>query len=762
MDIYLDASRPAAERALDLISRMKFEEKIAQMGSVWAMELLEDGKFSSPLARNLISHGLGQASRAGVGTGLEPARIAMFVNDLQRFLVKETRLGIPAIVHEECLTGFMAREATIFPQIIGMASTWDPDLMSRVTGVIRRQMLAVGVRQGLSPVLDVARDPRWGRIEETFGEDPYLIAKMGVAFIRGLQGDNIKQGVIATPKHFAGYGKSEAGLNHAPSDIPSRLLREVYLYPFEKAVREAGALSIMNAYQEIDGVPCAASRELLTNILRDEWGFDGIVVSDYFAVQMLNTHHRVAKNSLEAAFLAISAGIDLELPRGDCFTSDLKEKIDSGDLPMAVIDRAVFNVLKIKIMLGLFEKPYVSPPAVKKLFDTGADRKLALEAAHKSIVLLKNEGGLLPLAGDTGKIAVIGPVAHDARLQLGDYTYPAHIGLTAITAQSLNCRLPAEGIQPDMIPVHITTLLDGIKSAVGAKTEVIHVRGCQYDGHFDVEIDEAVKLAAMSDIVILALGGKSGLTTECTCGEMRDSASLRFPAVQETLARAVFDAGKPVVLVVMDGRPLELGWMAQKIPAIIWAWKPGEEGGNALADVLFGRYNPGGKLSITFPHNVGQVPLYYALKPNGGKSQFWGDYIDCQAGPLYEFGYGLSYTTFELSNLVISPSHIKPDGLITIKCNVKNKGSRPGDEVVQLYVNDVVASLTRPVLELKGFRRVSLQPGQSKEVVFELPVEEMAFYGRDMKPVLESGLFKVMVGTSSKNISLQGDFFVLQ
>jgi beta-glucosidase len=760
MEIYRDASRPAADRATDLLARMTFEEKIAQVGSVWAMEVLEDRKFSADQATVLMSHGLGQVSRAGVGTGLKPAQIAGFVNDLQRFLVENTRLGIPAIVHEECLTGFMAREATIFPQIIGMASTWEPELVQRMTEIARRQMLAVGVRQGLSPVLDVARDPRWGRIEETFGEDPYLIARMGVAYIRGLQGRDIREGVIATVKHFAGYGKSEAGLNHAPSDIPPRMLREVYLYPFEKAVREAGVLSVMNAYQEIDGVPCTASRELLTQILREDWGFDGIVVSDYYAVLLLNTYHRVARDGLEAAKMALSAGIDMELPRGDCYTVALQKKIASGELQASVIDRAVTRVLKMKFMLGLFEKPYTSPPDVKKIFDTATDRELALEAARKSIVLLKNDSDLLPLAKKAGKVAVIGPAANNPRLQLGDYTYPAHIGLTSMTAQSLNCHLPAEDVKADLIPVRVITLLEGIKSRAGPDMEVLYAAGCDYNGSSTGGIAEAVELAVRSDAVILALGGKSGLTTECTCGEMRDSADLRLPGVQELLAKAVCDTGRPVVLVVMDGRPLDLDWMAQKLPAILWAWKPGEEGGNALADVLFGDYNPGGKLPVTFPRRVGQVPAYYGHKPSGGKSQFWGDYADCPVGPLYEFGYGLSYTTFELSNLQVLPARAKPDGLVTVTCNVKNTGGRQGDEVVQLYVNDAVSSLTRPLLQLKGFRRISLQPGQNAEVGFELPVEELAFYGVDMKLAVEPGLFRILVGTSSKIIALRGEFNV--
>jgi len=760
MEIYQDASRPATERSADLLAMMTFEEKIAQVGSVWAMELLVDGKFSPGKAAAQIQNGLGQVSRAGVGTALKPSQIAVFVNDLQRFLVEKTRLGIPAIVHEECLTGFMAREATIFPQIIGMASTWEPELVQRMTRVAGRQMLAVGVRQGLSPVLDVARDPRWGRMEETFGEDPYLIARMGVAYVEGLQGRDIRDGVIATVKHFVGYGKSEAGLNHAPSDIPPRMLREVYLYPFEKAVREAGVLSVMNAYQEIDGVPCTASRELLTQILRDEWGFDGIVVSDYYAVLMLNTYHRVARDGTEAAKMALSAGIDMELPRGDCYTVALQKKMDSGELSAGILDQAVARVLKMKFMLGLFEKPYINPPDVKRIFDTAADRDLALEAARKSIVLLKNDGDLLPLSKKAGKVVVIGPAADDARIQLGDYTYPAHIGLTSMTAQSLHCHLPAEDVKADLVPVKVVTLLEGIKSRAGRDTEILYAAGCDYAGSSTGGIAEAVELAAGSDAVVLALGGKSGLTTECTCGEMRDSADLRLPDVQELLAKAVFAAGRPVVLVVMDGRPLDLDWMTEKIPTIVWAWKPGEEGGNALADVLFGDYNPGGKLPVTYPRRVGQVPIYYGHKPSGGKSQFWGDYVDCPVGPLYEFGYGLSYTTFELGALHVSPTRVKPDGKVTVTCEVKNTGDRPGDEVVQLYINDAVSSLTRPLMQLKGFKRVGLQPDQSAEVGFELPVEELAFYDVDMKLAVEPGLFRIMVGTSSKNIALRGEFTV--
>jgi len=758
MEIYRDASRPVADRVQDLLSRMTLDEKIAQTGSAWAMQVLEDRKFSTEKANKLMKNGLGGISRAGVGTALEPGRIATFVNDLQRFLLENTRLGIPALVHEECLTGFMAREATIFPQIIGMASTWEPGLVEGMMEVARGQMLAVGVRQGLSPVLDVTRDPRWGRVEETFGEDPYLVARMGVAYVRGLQGDEIKSGVIATVKHFAGYGKPEAGLNHAPSDIPPRMLREVYLYPFEKAVREAGALSVMNAYQEIDGVPCAASRELLTGILRKEWGFDGIVVSDYYAVLLLNTFHRVAADRTAAARLALDAGIDMELPSTDCYTGALKADVASGNFPVERIDRAVARVLQMKFRLGLFEKPYVEPPSVSKVFDTAENRVLALEAARKSIVLLKNTGNLLPLDKDLGTIAVIGPNAHSARNQLGDYTYPGHIGITAMTADSLDCKFAAEDIQPDTIPVRVVTLLEGISAGLAGRSKILYAAGCGAGDGPEELINEAVNIARQADAVILAVGGRSGLMPDCNCGEMRDSADLRLPQDQEGLIKAVCETGKPVVLVIVDGRPLALGWIAERIAAILMAWKPGEEGGNAMADVLFGDYNPGGKLPVTFPRSAGQVPVYYGIKPSGGKSQFWGDYTDLAATPQYEFGFGLSYTTFELSNLRITPERVKADGIVTVRADVKNTGRRQGDEVVQLYINDVVASLTRPAMQLKGFRRVSLQAGELATAEFALPVEELAFYDINMQLAVEPGVFTVMVGTSSKNIALTGQF----
>jgi beta-glucosidase len=515
----------------------------------------------------------------------------------------------------------------------------------------------------------------------------------------------------------------------------------------------------MNAYQEIDGLPCAASYELLTTILRDEWGFDGFVVSDYYAVLMLNTFHRVAADRIEAARQALAAGIDMELPSHDCYTEAITARVAAGEFPVDIINRAVGRVLKMKFMLGLFEKPYIETPDVIKIFDTADNRALALEAARKSIVLLKNEDNLLPLDKSNGTVAVIGPHAGSARNQLGDYTYPGHIGITAMTADSLGCRLPAEDILPDTVPVRVVTLLEGM-SAVAAGAKVLYAAGCGVCDGSEDGIAAAVAVARQADTVVLAVGGKSGLMLDCTCGEMRDSAELRLPGAQEQLVKAVYETGKPVVLVIMDGRPPVLGWMADKIPAIVMAWKPGEEGGNAVADVLFGDYNPGGKLPVTFPRGAGQVPIYYGIRPSGGKSQFWGDYTDLPVAPQYEFGFGLSYTTFEVSNLRVSPARVKADGTVTIKADVKNTGSRQGAEVVQLYVSDVVSSLTHPALELKGFRRLSLQPGRAETVEFELPVQELACYDINMKLAVEPGVFAVMVGTSSKNLALKGQFEV--
>jgi len=552
----------------------------------------------------------------------------------------------------------------------------------------------------------------------------------------------------------------EGGLNWAPAHIPPRLLKEVYLYPFKEAIKEGRALSVMNAYHEIDGIPCGASTELLTDVLRKEWGFEGIVVSDYYAVDNLQSYHRIAPDKTNAARLALTAGIDIELPKHDCYDQPLKEQIEKGLVSKRLVDRAVSRILRLKFILGLFDNPYVKSEEAAKVFDLPEHRKLALETAQKSIILLKNKDNLLPLNKNIKTVAVIGPNADVQRNLLGDYTYPAHIEITVMAAEATSAQLPTPDERADHVTIPVITILDGIRVKVGKDSRILYAAGCEYNRASKDGFPEAVKAAQAADIAILVVGGKSGLTPDCTCGEMRDSAELRLPGVQDDLVRAIYETGTPVVLILVDGRPLVLGWIIEKIPAIIEAWLPGEEGGNAVADVLFGDYNPGGKLPISFPAQVGQIPVYYGHKPSACRSQFWGDYVDASISPAFEFGYGLSYTTFDFSNLRMEPNRLTLIGKTSVKVDIENTGSRAGEEVVQLYVNDVVASITRPVKELRGFKRIALEPGETKTVEFKLHTEMLGFYNKDIKFTIEPGIFKVMIGRSSKDIVLEGELEV--
>lgn len=771
---YRDPHRPVDARVEDLVGRMTLEEKVAQLGSAWAFQVATDGEFDPAKAEALLARGIGHLSRAAGATGGDARTVARLTNAVQRYLLTRTRLGIPALVHEECCAGLMARGATVFPQIIGLASTWQPELAEAMTAAIRRQMRSIGARQGLAPVLDVARDPRWGRIEETFGEDPYLVGVMGTAYVRGLQGPGRSGGVVATGKHFAAYGVPEGGMNWAPAHVGRRELLEVFLAPFEMAVREARLGSVMNGYHELDGIPAAAHRELLTDILREQWGFDGIVVSDYGAVGYLVTHHRIAVDRVEAAREALYAGIDVELPATECFGQALVEAVRAGRVEAALLDAAVRRVLRMKFELGLFENPYVDEEAAPASFDTLQDRALAREIAARSMVLLKNDGGLLPLDPGIDSIAVIGPAAHSYRLLNGDYHYPAHVdvytalgaslpGGAAASQQEIAAReLPAEVearlYRERLVP--FVSILDGIRASVSPETRVLYARGCGVTDRSTEGFAQAVEAARHARVAVVAVGEKSGLTRECTCGEFRDRATLGLPGVQEELVQAVLATGTPTVVVLVSGRPLALSELARRVPAMLAAWIPGEEGGHAVADVLFGRVNPAGRLPVSIPRGVGQVPLFYAHKPTGGRSHVLGDYVDMEAGPLFPFGHGLSYTTFEYRNLSVQPEVVGPDGEVSVTVQVTNSGRRAGDEVVQLYVRDVLASVTRPVKELRGFKRLTLQPGQSRTVRFRLKPAQMAFYDRQMQLVVEPGEFEVMVGASSHDIRLTGRFRV--
>ena len=752
-------------RARQTLAQMTLDEKLAQLGSCWFYDLQTGGALDWAKAADRLSHGIGQITRLAGASTLEPVSAARTANRLQKYLLENTRLGIPALIHEEACSGAMMLGGTVFPQMLGLASTFQPELAQAMTSVIRQQLLATGARQALAPVLDVARDPRWGRVEETFGEDPILVSHFGMAYIRGLQTEDLGEGVMATGKHFIGHSLSQGGLNCAPVHMGMRELYDTYLLPFQAAIQEAKLASVMNAYPELDGEVVGTSRRILTGLLREELGFDGLLVSDYETIQMIQNFHHVAADISSAATMALRAGIEIELPATVCYGEPLKAALDSGQISLELVDQAVERHLKKKLELGLFENPYVNEGRVLEIFETQEQRLLAREIARKSMVLLKNNG-LLPLPKFIRTLAIIGPNAHDGRSQLGDYTYAAmsaHMQWSAPEDSSFY-NLDPEDLAPH--EVKVVTVLEGIRAAASGETEVLYARGC---GHFDSEtpgedeasIAEAVGLAHQADAVVLVLGDRSGLTPDCTSGETRDSADLRLPGRQEELARAILAAGKPVAAVLITGRPYALTALAEGADALLQAWMPGEEGGSAVADILFGDANPGGKLPITFPRSVGQVPVFYNAKPSGTKSHWFGDYVDEKVAPLFPFGHGLSYTSFDYRDLRIEPQGAASGGIIDISLSIQNVGEAAGEEVVQLYIHDEVASIPRPVKELKGYSRIMLEPGETLRMTFHLPVDQLAFYDVDMNLSVEPGTIQVMVGSSSEDIRLRGKLQIL-
>ena len=744
-----------------LLKKMTLKEKVAQLGSFSPERVMKNRKFSKEKADKFIKDGIGQISRVAGATDLSPEEAANVYNDLQKYLKEETRLGIPAIVHEECLSGFMGKGGTTYPQAIGMASSWNPSLLQKMSNEIRKQMRATGATQALSPLADLGRDPRWGRIEETYGEDPYLVAEMVNAYVKGLQSDDLTEGAVATLKHFAGHGSCEGGRNHAPVNVSEKEFREQFLFPYEAVIRESGAGSIMNAYHEVDGVPAASSKKLLTDILRGEWEFDGTVVSDYFSINMLYTDHRVANSQKIAAVMALEAGLDIELPNTDCYEY-LVEAVEEGILSEAVIDQAVRRHLETKEKLGLFEDRFVDETKVSTVFETPDQRGLARKAARESFVLLKNEDNLLPLNKDLSSIALIGPSADNTRNMLGDYAYSAHVES-----------------KEDAIP--IVSVLEGFKNKLSDQVEINYARGCPVIEEDRSGFAEAIELAEKSEVAVMVLGGKSGLANVIeeegdggniddegfygldnmtfsttiknitdTAGEHNDRTDLNLPGLQLELLKEIKATGTPVVLVLINGRPLSINWAQDNISAIIEAWLPGEEGGNALADIVFGDDNPAGKLPVSIPKNTGQIPINYNRKSMSHNR----DYIFKDNRPLYPFGFGLSYTDFEYSDLKIDKKKVKSLSDIRIEFKITNTGQVPGAEVAQLYINDPYASRTRPVKELKGFKKVYLKPGESKKVEFVLNTEQMAFYNPEDELIVEAGKYNIMIGSSSVDIEL--------
>ncbi len=740
---YRNPDLPIDQRVADLLGRMTLPEKLAQM-SIFPGNIAEDvdslldaaGRLDAARALAAWPHGAGAVGRLGLHRS--PGDTARLGNAIQRLLIEQTRLGIPAFFVDEALHGLMAQGSTSFPQAIALASAWDPDLVQEVFSATAAEMRARGGNYALTPVLDLARDPRWGRSEETYGEDPHLAAAIGVAAIRGLQGDGLPiapDRVLATAKHFAVHGQPEAGCNGGPTNFALRDIREVFLRPFQAAVTAAGVQSVMASYNEIDGIPVHVNRWLLGDVLRGEWGFEGFVTSDGYGIHQLISEHRVAADLADAARQALLAGVDFELD--DAFPT-LLAQVRAGAVPEAAIDQAVARILRAKFLLGLFEQPYADPDHADQITNCQTHQELALRAAQRALVLLKNDS-LLPLdAQRLRTLAVIGPNAAD--LHLGGYSVD-----------------PGRGV----------SVLDGLRARLEGAAQVHYAEGCRitegvqgWQGWWndavipadpaedDARIAEAVEIARRADVVLLVLGENESTCREgWSAGHLGDRDTLHLPGRQDDLARAVLATGKPVVVLLLNGRPLSIVELAERAPAILEGWYLGQETGTAVADVLFGDVNPGGKLPITFPRSVGQIPAFYNHKPSARRGYLFND-----NAPLFPFGHGLSYTTFAFDNLRVTPQQIPPDGAAVVSVAVTNTGQRAGDEVVQLYLRDQVSSVTRPVMELKGFRRVTLQPGETQTVGFTLTREHLQFLDARMQLVVEPGLFDVMVGGSSAQV----------
>ena len=734
--VYLDPKQPLNRRVEDLLARMTLEEKIGQlnMPCVYVGELGNSVKTKTEGCRKFVE----RVDEKGVGPGgglfdvgneilgsKGAKQQAEYFNELQKIAMEKTRLGIPLLQIEEGTHGFMCAGGTVFPEGLAIGSTFDMDLVNRIYGIAAKEARSTGVHVLNTLVIEPAVDPRMGRNEEGYSEDQYLVARIAENITRTMQGYDIsgKENVVASFTDFPGQNPAESGLERGAVEVSERKLREVLLPPWVACFKQ-GALSVMAGYPAVDGVATHASEYQLTKILRNEMGFEGIVLDEGGGIGTLLSEGHVATMK-EAGMLAIKAGVDVGVSYQQAYLVPLVENVKEGKVNIEDIDRSLRRILNIKFKLGLFENPYVDPDYAAKIRHTKESQELALQAAREGIVLLKNEKNTLPLNKEIKSIAVIGPNADASSNQLGDYS-------------------------PRNVPQHVATVLDGIKNKVGSKTTVTYVKGCNVIGNGLNEIDKAKEAAKNAEVAIVVLG--EGLNTD---GESRDVASLDLTGLQEELLKAVHSTGKPTIVVLINGRALSIRWPAENSPAIVEAWNCGEQGGNAVADVLFGDYNPGGKLPVTFPRHVGQLPVYY----NHSKTKR-DKYVDMPGTPLYDFGYGLSYTTFEYSNLRIVPNEIYPAGKVEITLDVKNTGKVKGDEVAQLYINDVISSVTTPVKELKGFSRISLEPGETKTVKFKLLPEDLALLDQNMKEVVEPGVFDVMVGSSSEDIRLKGEFEV--
>ena len=760
---YKDSRLPIEERVHDLLERMTMEEKVGQLSKLLGWEMYEkdnggvrvSNKFKEAVQEQHIGL-LWATLRADPWTqktldnGLSPQEAAKATNAIQRYMVDSTRLGIPLLLSEEAPHGHMAIGATVFPTAIGQASTWNPRLIQQMAEVIARETYAVGGKNGYGPVLDLAQDPRWSRTEESYGEDPYLVGQMGRAMVKGFQGDvaGAEDRIIATLKHFVAYGVPDGGHNGGSTSIGERALHHYYLPPFEQAVR-AGAGSVMTAYNSIDGIPCSSNPWLLDEVLRQQWGFEGFVVSDLLSISGLNGGHATAENAVDAARQSIEAGLDVDLS-GSGFGMNLLEAVKTGVVDEHTLDRAVARLLYQKFALGLFERPYVDEGLVKDKVATKENIAVARQVAQEAIVLLKNESNVLPLQKSLKRVAVIGPNADNIYNQLGDYTAP----------------------QPEE---KIKTVLEGIRAAVSADTYVDYVKGCAIRDTSATDIAAAVRAAEQADVAIIVLGGSSArdfktsyqatgaanvnpdAISDMESGEGFDRATLDMMGDQLRLLQAVQATGKPVVLVTIMGRPLNLAWPSEYVPAILHAWYPGQEGGLAIADVLFGDYNPSGRMPISMPRHIGQLPVHY----NHTKPKHH-DYVEFEAKPLYAFGYGLTYADFVYDDLQVEIEEGTDDFQCTIQFTVENTGAMDGDEVAQLYVVDEVSSVVTPVRQLKAFAREFIPKGEKKTFTFELSKEDLKLWGTDRRWKTEKGSFRLLVGPASDRTPLTGTFTLLR
>lgn len=756
---HTDANLDIEQRIDALLSRMTLEEKIEQLSmlSLNQLELDEQGEVSQNSLELLFK---GKSIGCLESPFIEHENIAKYSEAADKYLREHTRLGIPAIQIAECLHGQVALGATIFPQAIAQGSTWNPALVHKMGKIIAREASAAGVDQALSPLFDLARDPRYGRVEECYGEDAYLVSKMGSAYVKGAQGDPAvtlthipENHLLCTAKHFVAYSIPQSGINLAPAMVGERDLRSLHLPAFEAAVKEANIYSIMPGYHEVDGIPVHASSWLLNDILREEWGFEGYIFSDYTAIDMLHNFHHTAGSKKEAALQSIRAGVDLEAPSQYAY-GELKELVESGELDLAFVDLSVKRVLRAKFKAGLFDRPYRVPTNRAAIIHTPEHVQHARTMAEESIVLLKNQNQLLPFNKDQlTSIAVIGPNAD--QVQFGDYS---------ITKSN------DYGI----------TLLQGIRQLAGDKIKINYARGCGISDLDKSGFEEAVEAAKNSDVLVLAIGGTSLIYSGIgwgdqqsnernTCGEGQDRTSIDPPGVQSDLIRAIEATGTPVVLVMIHGRPYSIPWEKEELPAIVEAWYPGEQGGHAIAAVLFGEVNPSGKLPVSVPRSAGHIQTIYNHKPSGrgyyhkrGTPEKPGrDYVFSTPDPLFCFGHGLSYTQFEYSNLEIETKEISAGQSPVISLQLKNTGDTRGKEVVQLYLNDKVSSVSTAVKMLKGFDKIELQPGESKRVEFTVDFEDLSLWNREMIKVVEPGIFEVMVGSSSEDIRLKDEFLIL-